>query len=313
MQRVRSALVGALACLAALPGCTDGTAGTQPSAYVPSVFPHPGRVAVMVLENRSYGQVIGNRKAPYLNRLARRHALATRYYAITHPSLPNYIALTTGAMAEISTNCAGCATDLPSLVNQLDAAGISWNAYFESIPPDADIAVTPTGSYDKHYNPFIYTESVDGRRIDRSKVVDFRRLRRDLRRGHLPRFSWIAPNVHHDGHEHSLRAADAYAARTVPRVLHALGPDGVLYLTWDEGRRSDRTGVGGSPGGGHVALIAAGGAARRHTRTAIPANHYALLRTIEANFGLPPLGSAGASSTPLLSGLLRPASPRARS
>ena len=305
MQRVRSALIGALACLVALPGCTGGRGGTQPSTYVPSRFPHPARVAVMVLENRSYGQVIGSRDAPYLNRLARRHALATNYFAITHPSLPNYIALTTGATAEVSTNCAACATDLPSLVNQLDAASISWKAYFESIPRDADIRVTPAAPYDKHYNPFVYTESVDGRRIDRSRVVDFRRLRRDLRHGHLPRFSWIAPNVHHDGHEHRLRAADAYAARTVPRVLHALGPDGVLYLTWDEGRRSDRTGLDGSLGGGHVALIAAGGAARRHTRTGIPANHYALLRTVEANFGLPPLASAGASSTPLLTGLLR--------
>jgi phosphatidylinositol-3-phosphatase len=266
----------------------------------------------MVLENRSYGQVIGSRNAPYLNRLANRYAVATHYYAIKHPSLPNYIALTTGATAEVSTNCAACATDLPSVVNQLDAASISWRAYFESIPRDADAGVTPMAPYDKHYNPFVYTESVDSRPVDRQRIVGFRPLSQDLRHAHLPRFSWIAPSVYHDGHRHSLRAADAYAARTIPPVLHALGPDGVLYLTWDEGRRSDRTGFGGRPGGGHVALIAAGGAARRNARVGVPANHYALLRTIEANFGLPQLGTAGASTTPLLSGLLRPASPPAR-
>jgi hypothetical protein len=79
----------------------------------------------------------------------------------------------------------------------------------------------------------------------------------------------------------------------------------VLYLTWDEGIRRDQAGVGGSRGGGHIALIAAGGAARTGATTPVPANHYALLRTIEANFGLPALGNAGSSSTPLLSALLK--------
>ena len=89
-------------------------------------------------------------------------------------------------------------------------------------------------------------------------------------------------------------------------MLRALGPNGVLYLTWDEGAHSDVAGVNGSKGGGQVALIAAGGAARRSATTAVPANHYALLRTIEAGFRLPALGSAGSPGTPLLSGLLQP-------
>lgn len=110
----------------------------------------------------------------------------------------------------------------------------------------------------------------------------------------------------HDGHNGSLQGADRFAAQLVPRVLRALGPRGVLYLLWDEGPDSDNAGVSGQAGGGQVALIAAGGAARRGARTAVPANHYALLRTIEANFGLPALRNAGNRSTPLLSGLLKP-------
>jgi hypothetical protein len=267
---------------------------------------HPTRVAVMVLENRSFEQVIGSRQAPYLNRLARRYGLATHYFATGHPSLPNYMALTTGGTAEVSGNCSRCGSDLPSFVNQLDASGRSWRAYFESLPRDAARPVTRTGRYNKHYNPFVYTESVNGNHGDRSRVVGFSRLHRDLARGRLPRFSWIAPNVRHDGHHHSLRTADAFAARTVPRVLHALGPRGLLYLTWDEGVRSDHRGIDGGRGGGRIALIAAGGAARRHVRLGTVANHYALLRTLEANFGLPALGRAAAPSTPLLSGLVRP-------
>jgi phosphatidylinositol-3-phosphatase len=289
---------------AVLPGGGRGAAG-QGRASVPSGFPHPSRVAVMVLENRSYRRVIGSPNAPYLNRLARSGALATRYFAITHPSLPNYMALTTGTTGEIKGNCSRCDTHLPSLVNQLGSRHISWGAYFESIPRNAAASVTRAGRYNKHYNPFVYTERVSDNPRARARVRGFGRLRRDLAHHRLPRFSWIAPNVRHDGHNHSLRKADAFAARTVPKLLRALGPHGVLYLTWDEGNRSDGAGAGGSAAGGHVALIAAGGAARRGATTAVPANHYALLRTIEANFGLPALGKAGATSTPLLGGLLK--------
>jgi hypothetical protein len=294
------ALFGALA-LSVIPlaGCGSDTIVTAGNLV------HPSHVAVMVLENRSFGQVIGNRDAPYLNRLARRSALATRYFAVGHPSLPNYIAMTTGSTADINGNCARCASDLPSVVNQLDAAGIAWHAYFESLPHDADIPVTRTGRYNKHYNPFVYTESVDGNRRDSARVTGFKGLRHDLAAGKLPRFTWIAPNVRHDGHRHSLRAADRFAARTVPRVLHALGRHGLLYLTWDEGNRADHRGADGRPGGGRIALIAAGGEARPHARVRVEANHYALLRALEANFGLPPLGKASDPSTPLLRGLLR--------
>ncbi|MDX6224323.1 MAG: phosphatidylinositol-3-phosphatase, partial [Frankiales bacterium] len=104
----------------------------------------------------------------------------------------------------------------------------------------------------------------------------------------------------HDGHNGSLRAADRFASQLVPKLLKALGPRGVLYLTWDEGRRKDRRGIGG-PGGGRIPLIVAGGAARPHTRTVQRANHYALLRTLEAGFGLPALGKA--DEAPVLRGL----------
>jgi phosphatidylinositol-3-phosphatase len=274
------------------------------AAPPPRHFPHPDRVAVMVLENRSYEQVIGSRSAPYLNGLARRYALATRFYAITHPSLPNYIALTGGSVFGIKGDCARCVAPGPNVVGQLDRAGISWKAYFEDIDSN-DKPGTATQEYNPYYNPFVFYESVRGTPRDRARVVGFDDLHTDLKGAHLPRFTWIAPGVLHDGHNGTLREADRYASQLVPKVLRALGPNGVLYLTWDEGKRSDRRGVGGQRGGGRIALIAAGGGARRHTRTAIPANHYALLRTIEANFRLRALGQAGAQSTPLLRPLLK--------
>ena len=74
-------------------------------------------------------------------------------------------------------------------------------------------------------------------------MVDFDELRSDLRRRALPRFSWIAPGVLHDGHDGSLREADRYASELMPRILRALGPHGVLFVTWDEGARGDWSGA----------------------------------------------------------------------
>jgi hypothetical protein len=307
-------VVALTAGLTAVAGCGGGVSQPPSLAAAPPGlrFPHPDRVAVIALENRSYEQVIGSRSAPYLNGLARRFALATHFYAITHPSLPNYIALTGGSVYGITQDCADCDAPGPNVVGQLDRAGISWKAYFEGLDSNSKPGVI-TRVYNPHYNPFVYYESVRGTPTDRARVVGFDTLYSDLNGARLPRFTWIAPGVLHDGHNSTLLEADRYASQLVPKVLRALGPTGVLYLTWDEGASSDWRGVSGQRGGGRIALIAAGGGARRHTRMAIPANHYALLRMIEANFGLRTLGQAGAQSTPLLRPLLRSRRAYARS
>src|SRR3954454_6081188 len=96
------------------------------------------RVAVLVLENRSYGQVIGNRDAPFLNRLARRYALATNYYALAHPSLPNYVALTSGSTRGAMHDNARRSLARLNLVDELDAARLSWRGGFPSPPGTRD-------------------------------------------------------------------------------------------------------------------------------------------------------------------------------
>jgi hypothetical protein len=157
--------------------------------------------------------------------------------------------------------------------------------------------------YNRHYNPFVYTETLGAADLS-SDTLNFKQLSRDLNAHTLPRFSWIAPNIWHDGHTALLSAADSYASRLVPRVLNALGPHGVLYLTWDEGQKTDQRGAHGL-GGGHVPLIALGPGAQAGARVHTLANHYALLKTIETTLRLRPLGHAAASATPVLSGLLR--------
>jgi phosphatidylinositol-3-phosphatase len=312
VSRLAPLIVVLLALLAAVVGAFALGKNSEAEVGVPitgpadpgATLPRPARVAVLVLENRSYEQVIGSPQAPFLNWLARRYALATRYYALFHPSLPNYVALTGGDSHGIVTNCKSCDTEHHNLLNQLDRARVGWRAYFEGLRGGAGL-LGRTARYNPHYNPFGHFERVERDPAARARIGNFANLRHDLARNRLPRFSWIAPDVFHDGHNASLRAADRFAAQLVPEVVRALGPRGVLYLLWDEGPDSDLRGVDGAPGGGRVALIAAGGAARRGVRSSVPANHYALLRTIEANLGVPAMHRASLPSTPLLTGLLR--------
>ena len=272
-----------------------GTLGRYRASH--AHVPHFRKVAVLFLENHGYSQIIGSPQAPYLNRLADHGALATDYYAIGHPSLPNYLALTTGSTQGVTSDCNACENTAPSLPGQLEASHISWKAYFQSLPA-AGFAGNGIGSYSKHYNPFAYSEQVGEGPIARQHEVDFGTLRRDLSRHSLPRFSWITPNLLNDGHNASIRASDRFASRLVPRIVHALGPGGVLFVTWDEAQ-----GVTG-PAGGHVALIATGPGARHHVRTDGAVDHYSLLATLEGGLGLAPLGHAASASVGPLVALL---------
>lgn len=257
-----------------------------PPQITPSHPPHYPHVAVMVLENHEYGSVIGNAGFPYITGLARRSALATGYFGVSHPSLPNYLAMTGGSTFGINNDCATCRVEGKSLFDQLSAAGISWKAYFEPAS--------------HRVNPFLHYEGSlsDG---DAAGVVPFSRLRQDINHS-LPRFSWLGLSLCHDGHNCSAGVSDRYLSHLVPSVLRGLGPRGVLFITWDEG--TSKAGVPGSNGGGHVALIAAGGAALPGARSAAPANHYTLLHTIESAFGLPPLRNAASAPTSPLQSLL---------
>ena len=300
---IAAALCALVAAAHPMPGKGEPRTPPAPRADASRIAPFT-KVAVLFLENRSYGDVIGSARAPYINRLARRGALATRYYGVAHPSLPNYLALTTGSTLNITSDCNSCDTERTTLATQLDHARIPWRAYFQAIP-HAGYDGRGGGNYTKHYNPFAYSERTADGPSGRRHVVSFDALRRDLATHGLPRFSWIAPDLANDGHNGSVNASDRYLSRVGPRLLRALGPRGVLFLTWDEGH-----GVAG-PAGGHIALIAAGGGARHGVRVATPSTHYSLLATIESGLRLPALGHAADSSTPLLTGMLRPPAPPA--
>jgi predicted small lipoprotein YifL len=127
-----AALLGA----AALAGCGSAVAGA-PLHLPPSTASLPrsraSHVVLLVLENREYAEAMAGGSS-YVVGLARRGALFTDYHAITHPSLPNYIALLAGNPLGIASDCTDCSARGATLVDQLEAAHRSWRAYMEGLP-----------------------------------------------------------------------------------------------------------------------------------------------------------------------------------
>jgi hypothetical protein len=248
-------------------------------------------VLVVMMENEESTSVLGNPEAPYANALARRYGLATQSFAITHPSLPNYLALTSGSTQGISSDCTECSVPSSSrnIVDQLEAAHISWKGYMEDLPAPC-FKGAGSGGYAKKHNPFIYYEDIAGSPQRCAKIVGFQALAADLRGGRLPTYAWISPNLCDDGHDCGVAGGDRFLARTVPGLLRGLGPHGYLVLTWDEG--STDQGCCGVAAGGHIVTILAGPDVRRGARVSTPVDHYGVLGTIETSLGLPPLAGA---------------------
>jgi hypothetical protein len=246
-------------------------------------------VVLIVMENKEATEVLGSPSSPYVSRLARRYGVATRSYAIGHPSLPNYLALTSGSTDGIASDCTRCHVAARNIVGQLEAAGISWKAYMEGLPGPCS-GVATAGGYAKKHDPFMYYDNVahDPRRC--RNVVPFDRLASDLRRATLPTFSFISPSLCDDTHDCDVATGDRFLAGLVPRLLREAGPHGFVILTWDEGRTNDGCCIDAH--GGRVATVVAGPDVRPHARSAGPVDHYGVLRTIQGALGLGTLAEA---------------------
>jgi phospholipase C len=239
------------------------------SAPAPAVSPttQPVRVAVIVMENHGYDQVVG---LPYIRTLASASATLTNYHASSHPSLPNYLALTSGSTWGIGDDGYHV---LPAqdVGDQLTTAGIPWRAYMEGMGSDCK---DNEGAYAVKHDPFAYY----GGRCQ-SSVVPFSALATDLSGPTPPRFIWITPNLCHDMHDCSPALGDAWLRTTVPSILGSPAmSNGVLFITWDEDD-------GG--GGNRVLTLVLG--SKAPASPARPYSHPSLLAAVEDLLGLPRL------------------------
>jgi hypothetical protein len=251
--------------------------------------PKPSHVAVVVLENREDTEVLGNPEAPYLNHLAERGTVAANYFAIAHPSLPNYLAMLGGSTFAITRNCVDCTIAGPNLATQLSRAGISWRAYMGGMPYPCYTGAE-YGGYVKRHNPFMYFPSLTSRPERCAQIVPEERLEADLDRHRLPAFAWFTPDVCHDAHDCELAAADYHLYPLLPRLINQLGPHGLLVVTFDEG--SSDAGCCGVEAGGRILTILVGPDIPHGDRLSRPYDHYSLLASLEDRFGMARLRQA---------------------
>ena len=308
MRTPLGALLAAATAALALSACS-GDRSPLITVPPPNLIPasSTSHVIVLVMENKEYGAVIGSRKAPYLNSLAKRYALPKRLYASRHPSLPNYLALIGGSTFGIDSDCTSCHVQARNLVDQLEQAGLSWKAYMQGMPKPC-YKPGEHGRYAKKHNPFIYFDDIRTEPARCSRVVPDKALAPDLAHGRLPAFAWITPDLCNDTHDCGIATGDRFLKRLVPSLLHVLGPHGFLVLTYDEGD-SDRGCCGGDAHGGRVAGVIAGPDVKRGARPGAAYDQYSILRTIEDAFGLDHLRrAAGQRTLPLDAVFRRPPS-----
>jgi hypothetical protein len=245
-------------------GCARAGAATPPP---------PRHVFVIVMENKSPQQAL---RGTFTASLAAKYRVAGNYAAIAHPSLPNYLALSSGQTWGVQDDNYQV---LPrgGLGDQLTAAGVSWRAYMEGMTSGR--CLNSPYPYVVRHNPFAF---YGGHCPD--NVVPLTSLAADLDGPKAPLFSWISPDACHDQHDCGLSVGDDWLRQTVGTITQskAWAANGVLFITWDEDDGATENKV--------LTLVIA--PHQSHKVSSKPYTHYSLLATVEDLLGAGRLGNA---------------------
>jgi hypothetical protein len=241
---------------------------------------------VVVFENADYEEAL--RQPPFAE-LAKRGALLTNLRAKTHPSQPNYIALVSGSLRGVSSNDA---VDLEArhLGDLLEEKGLSWKAYLEDYPGGCYTG-DKSRNYVRKHNPFISFRNVQSSASRCARLVEARKLDKDLRSGALPDFSLYVPNLENDGHDTSAGFAPRWLSKQLlPLLEKRLAKDLLLIVTYDEAKSDENNRV-------YTALL--GRDVEPGARSPAAYDHYSVLRTIEDRLKLKTLGANDARAAPI--------------
>jgi len=266
-------------------GCSlSSSGGPRPPGPPPpppsGTVPQFGHLVVVVEENHSYSEVIGNSAMPYLNSLASQYGVATQYFANTHPSIGNYFMLTTGQLVTNDDTFAGTVS-VDNIVRELITAGKTWKSYAESIP-STGYTGGDSYPYAKRHNPFAYFTDVVNSSIQVNNLVSLSQFNSDLANNQLPNFSYLVPNLLDDAHDGPLQLADAWLQQNIAPLISSptFQTDGLLIIVFDEADTNDSTN-----GGGHVAEFVISPKAKKGYQSTRLYQHQSTLRLILDGLG----------------------------
>jgi hypothetical protein len=161
------------------------------------------RAFVIVLENHSQHSVIDDPNSPFITSLAHKYGEAADYFGVTHPSEPNYVAMISGSNWFINNDNPANRFDHTNLVDELEAAHISWGAYMEALPADPLADFAPSSAdplYASKHNPFALFTDIRGNPARVANIKPYTDLAGDLNSGNAPRFVFISPDQCNDMH-----------------------------------------------------------------------------------------------------------------
>jgi len=228
---------------------------------------------MIVLEHKGYDRAL---RGDYTASLTSKYAVATNYHAVAHPSLPNYLALTSRSTWGVGDDDYHMLPRGEDLGSELTSYGVPWRAYMENMSNGCLNSPKP---YTLKHNPFAYY----GGKCP-PNVVPLSQLDTDLS-GETPNFVWITPNLCHDEHDCPVRSGDQWLAKIVPKIIEkdAWKEDGVLFILWEEDEED--------PVSNRVPLIVVAPNLKKHQTDALY-DHYSLLATVQDRLGLKRLGEA---------------------
>jgi chitodextrinase len=274
-------------CPSPQPSGPCGTTATPPTTYAHVIW--------IWMENKSYDQIIGSSEAPFENQLAQQCGLATNYTAATHPSLPNYIAATSGDYWGISDNNppASHPLSVPSIYSQVRAAGKEWREYEENAPGNCpQDTVYP---YAVKHDPAAYYTGIRNDCFNWNVPMGTTsggNFLNDLSSNSLPAFAFITPDLCNDTHDCSVATGDAWLKSWISLILTGAGyksGNTALFLTWDEDDGSSTN---------RVVTVVVSPSTRPGTTSSTAFTHYSLLKTTEQMLGITTyLGHAGDPGT----------------
>jgi phosphatidylinositol-3-phosphatase len=283
-----------------LPGGSGGNGGS--SSNVPQ-FAH---VFIVLEENHSYSDVVGNSSMPYLNSLITANGLATQYYADAHPSLPNYFELTVGeglSITGVQGDAFSGTVTQDNVVRALTAAGKSWKYYGESLPSTGYIG-GDSGNYVRRHNPFSYFSDVQNSASQATNIVQFPQLAMDMANSALPNYGFIVPDVTNDAHscpaglstctgDQQLAAADQWLSNNIkPLLASSAFQNSLLIVVFDESELTDF-----QNGGGHVPAVLISSKVKAGYQSTTIYEHASTLRLMMEGLGVTDLPGAAASAT----------------
>jgi hypothetical protein len=254
---------------------------SQPSATVRASTARISKLLVLVVENHSLDAM--RREMPYTYGLARQYGYATGYRAITHPSLPNYLAMSGGDTFGVTDDRSPAVHGLhvSSVFGQALARHLTAKVYAEDMA--GTCAPYDHGGYAVRHNPWTYY--VDERAACRRYDVSLTALAADVRAGGLPNAGMVVPNLCNDAHDCPASAADDWLKNVLPPVL--AGPDFasgrlLVVVTADEDHHDQ----------GNLVLTTLVNPQVHEAVVSTPLDHYSLARLYSEVLGAPPLGRA---------------------